>query len=154
MYNVLTLLTWRRHAPLEKRTEINDSSDFREMVRLRTLMNVIYSYEEEEDAHVDRIQQSGNQCNQKKLNVILLPQALLQLAVCAYVGRDLAYFTFGDEELRDDLITMYIFLKENNVTVGEYCSWVNVEKSKTAIISKNFSFSILLFLNCLTSFCV
>lgn len=46
-------------------------------------------------------------------------KALIQLAVCGHVGRDLAYFTFGDQQLRDDLFTMYIFLKENNVTVGE-----------------------------------
>nr|XP_053646880.1 poly(ADP-ribose) glycohydrolase-like [Cherax quadricarinatus] len=46
-------------------------------------------------------------------------KSLIQLAVCGYTGRDIAYFTFGDEKLRNDLATMYIFLKENNVTVGE-----------------------------------
>lgn len=46
-------------------------------------------------------------------------QALIQLAVCGHIGRNLAYFTFGDEQLRDDLFTMFAFLKENNVTVGE-----------------------------------
>lgn len=46
-------------------------------------------------------------------------KALIQLAVCGHIGRNLAYFTFGDEKLRDDLYTMYVFLKENNVTVGE-----------------------------------
>ncbi|KAK3865460.1 hypothetical protein Pcinc_028936 [Petrolisthes cinctipes] len=52
-------------------------------------------------------------------------KALIQLAACAYVGRDLAYFTFGDEKLRDDLVTMYIFLKENNVTVGALVQVLN-----------------------------
>nr|XP_045625311.1 poly(ADP-ribose) glycohydrolase-like isoform X1 [Procambarus clarkii] len=46
-------------------------------------------------------------------------KSLIQLAVCGYVGRDVAYFTFGDQKLRNDLATMYIFLKENNITVGE-----------------------------------
>ncbi|KAK7068881.1 hypothetical protein SK128_013592 [Halocaridina rubra] len=46
-------------------------------------------------------------------------KSLIQLAACGYVGRDVAYFTFGDEKLRNDVATMHIFLKENNVTVGE-----------------------------------
>ncbi|XP_068225013.1 poly(ADP-ribose) glycohydrolase [Palaemon carinicauda] len=46
-------------------------------------------------------------------------KALIQLAACGFTGRNVAYFTFGDEKLRDDLSTMHIFLKENNVTVGE-----------------------------------
>ncbi|KAK8385582.1 hypothetical protein O3P69_016390 [Scylla paramamosain] len=52
-------------------------------------------------------------------------KALIQLAVCGHIGRDLAYFTFGDQQLRDDLFTMYIFLKENNVTVGELTQALN-----------------------------
>lgn len=46
-------------------------------------------------------------------------KSLIQLAACGYVGRSVAYFTFGDEKLRNDISTMHIFLKENNVTVGE-----------------------------------
>lgn len=46
-------------------------------------------------------------------------KALIQLAACGFTGRNVAYFTFGDEKLRNDLSTMHIFLKENNITVGE-----------------------------------
>lgn len=52
-------------------------------------------------------------------------KALIQFAVCGHIGRDLAYFTFGDQQLKDDLFTMYIFLKENNVTVGELTQVLN-----------------------------
>ncbi|XP_042228893.1 poly(ADP-ribose) glycohydrolase-like isoform X2 [Homarus americanus] len=46
-------------------------------------------------------------------------KSLIQLAVCGYIGRDVAYFTFGDQKLCNDLAAMHIFLKENNVSVGE-----------------------------------
>jgi poly(ADP-ribose) glycohydrolase len=47
-------------------------------------------------------------------------KSLIQLMVCCYCGRDLAYFTFGDDELRDQIYEMYSFLKDKEVTVGEY----------------------------------
>ncbi|XP_042874419.1 poly(ADP-ribose) glycohydrolase-like isoform X2 [Penaeus japonicus] len=52
-------------------------------------------------------------------------KSLIQLAVCGYIGRDVAYFTFGDQKLRNDLSTMHIFLTENNVTVGELVQVLN-----------------------------
>ena len=38
--------------------------------------------------------------------------------VAAVTGRDIAYFTFGDVKLRDDVYNMYCFLREKNVSVG------------------------------------
>jgi len=37
----------------------------------------------------------------------------------AVAGRDVAYFTFGDEQLRDDVFAMYTILFEKKVTVGK-----------------------------------
>lgn len=34
-------------------------------------------------------------------------------------GRDVAYFTFGDEELMRDINDMYKFLKDKCITVGK-----------------------------------
>lgn len=47
-------------------------------------------------------------------------KALLQLMAAAQTGRNVAYFTFGDPDLRDKLGDMHKFLDKNNVTVGEY----------------------------------
>ena len=38
-------------------------------------------------------------------------------AIICYPGRDVAYFTFGDEGLRDDVIAMHELLLEKKVTV-------------------------------------
>ncbi|CAL4065748.1 unnamed protein product, partial [Meganyctiphanes norvegica] len=46
-------------------------------------------------------------------------KALIQLAVCGQVGRDMAYFTFGNTQIRDELFDIHTFLTENKVTVGE-----------------------------------
>ncbi len=32
-------------------------------------------------------------------------------------GRDVAYFTFGDEQLRDDIFVMYTMLSDKKITV-------------------------------------
>ncbi|XP_018616737.2 poly(ADP-ribose) glycohydrolase isoform X2 [Scleropages formosus] len=45
-------------------------------------------------------------------------KALLQILVAAEVGRDVAYFTFGDADLMRDVHKMHSFLTERNVTVG------------------------------------
>lgn len=51
-----------------------------------------------------------------------LLKALLQLMVCTVVNRPLVYFTFENDELRDDVFAMYKFLIEKEVTVGMvYC---------------------------------
>ena len=43
---------------------------------------------------------------------------LIQLMAAAEASRDLAYFTFHDLQLRDDLFHMHSFLVEHDVTVG------------------------------------
>ncbi|XP_016127774.1 poly(ADP-ribose) glycohydrolase-like [Sinocyclocheilus grahami] len=49
-------------------------------------------------------------------------KALLQLMAASEAGRDVAYFTFGDEELVRDVHSLYKFLKVKCVTVGTlYC---------------------------------
>ncbi|RXG73462.1 Poly(ADP-ribose) glycohydrolase [Armadillidium vulgare] len=46
-------------------------------------------------------------------------KGLIQIAAASIVGRSLAYFTFGDKELRDDLADVHHFLREEGVTVGQ-----------------------------------
>ena len=45
-------------------------------------------------------------------------KALIQLMAAAECNRDVYYFTFGDEILRDNVFDMYSFLKRNDITVG------------------------------------
>ena len=44
-------------------------------------------------------------------------------------GRDVLYFTFGDEKLRDDIFDVFTLLKNKNVSVG---SLYNVSYEKNA----------------------
>ncbi|XP_055304353.1 poly(ADP-ribose) glycohydrolase-like [Sitodiplosis mosellana] len=46
-------------------------------------------------------------------------KSLLQLMACCVTERPLVYFTFGDEQLRDELFTIYEFLKQNKVKISE-----------------------------------
>lgn len=46
-------------------------------------------------------------------------KALLQLMVCVRVGRPLVYYTFGDRELRTELLAVWRWLRRERVTVGE-----------------------------------
>lgn len=46
-------------------------------------------------------------------------KALIQLIACAANKRSLVYYTFGDSELRDEIHEVYMFLKENKITIGE-----------------------------------
>lgn len=46
-------------------------------------------------------------------------QALIQIAAASIVARDVAYFTFGDEDLRDELADLHQFLCDQNVNVGK-----------------------------------
>jgi poly(ADP-ribose) glycohydrolase len=48
-------------------------------------------------------------------------KSLLQLMAAAQAGRHLAYFTFGDTNLRDQVYHMYTLLTDHQVTVGEFC---------------------------------
>ncbi|KAH9632798.1 hypothetical protein HF086_012623 [Spodoptera exigua] len=49
-------------------------------------------------------------------------KSLLQLMACAAARRPMAYYTFGDTQLRDDIANMYNLLARHHVTVGQlYC---------------------------------
>ncbi|XP_051946654.1 poly(ADP-ribose) glycohydrolase-like [Xyrauchen texanus] len=61
-------------------------------------------------------------------------KALLQLMAAAEAGRDVAYFTFGDEGLMRDVHDLHTFLKDRQVTVGTlYC----LLKQYSSVVSKN-----------------
>lgn len=45
---------------------------------------------------------------------------LIQLMAASVNKKNVAYFTFGDIKLRDDLYAMYNFIKTNKVTVGKF----------------------------------
>ena len=47
-------------------------------------------------------------------------KTLLQLMAASEAGRHLAYFTFGDTELRDQVYHVYTFLTDKQVTVGKH----------------------------------
>lgn len=50
-------------------------------------------------------------------------KSLLQLIAATETGRDLAYFTFGEVELRDTIASIHKFLVDNDVTVGKlFCN--------------------------------
>ena len=46
-------------------------------------------------------------------------KSLLQLMAASENDRDVLYFTFGDEELRDEIYSMYQLLTNANITVGK-----------------------------------
>ncbi|KAA0192312.1 Cytosolic poly(ADP-ribose) glycohydrolase [Fasciolopsis buskii] len=46
-------------------------------------------------------------------------KALLQMLACCEAGKSMAYYTFGDTKLRDDLYDMYRFLSTEAITVGK-----------------------------------
>lgn len=48
-----------------------------------------------------------------------LLKSLLQLIVCAHINRPLYYFTFNDEELKENLEQIFEFLKVNHVLVKD-----------------------------------
>lgn len=45
-------------------------------------------------------------------------KSLIQLMAAAVAGKSVAYFTFGDATLRDDIYKMWSFLRETSTTVG------------------------------------
>lgn len=58
-------------------------------------------------------------------------KCLVQLLACSQARRPMAYYTFGDIEIRNDFINMYNYLAKNNITVGQlYTYLMNFEKSK------------------------
>lgn len=46
-------------------------------------------------------------------------KSLLQLIVCCFCRRNLVYFTFGDDKLRDEINEMFCFLRDKEITVGK-----------------------------------
>ncbi|XP_060525028.1 poly(ADP-ribose) glycohydrolase isoform X2 [Cylas formicarius] len=46
-------------------------------------------------------------------------KTLIQLMACTAAGRDLVYYSFGDEELREDFSNMYLFLAANKISIGQ-----------------------------------
>ncbi|XP_052468866.1 poly(ADP-ribose) glycohydrolase [Carassius gibelio] len=61
-------------------------------------------------------------------------KALLQLMAASEAGRDVAYFTFGDEELMRDVHSLYKFLQDKFVTVGILYSHL---KQYSIVVSKH-----------------
>ncbi|KAG6462644.1 poly(ADP-ribose) glycohydrolase isoform X2 [Manduca sexta] len=57
-------------------------------------------------------------------------KSLLQAMVCASLRRPMAYYTFGDPELRDEIIEMYNTLSRYNVTVGQLYKYL-IQYSET-----------------------
>jgi hypothetical protein len=47
-------------------------------------------------------------------------KTLLQLMAASEAGRHLAYFSFGNTELRDQVYHVYTFLTDKQVTVGKH----------------------------------
>lgn len=45
---------------------------------------------------------------------------LVQLMACSATRRDMVYFTFGDEELRDTLYNMHSFIATNAITISKF----------------------------------
>ncbi len=46
-------------------------------------------------------------------------KSVLQLMAASEAGRDVVYFTFGDEELQQDLASLYTMLTQNSVTIAQ-----------------------------------
>ncbi|XP_061546928.1 poly(ADP-ribose) glycohydrolase isoform X1 [Phycodurus eques] len=61
-------------------------------------------------------------------------KALIQLMAAAEAGRDMAYFTFGDASLMQDVHDMHTFLTERQVTVGRLYGLLNQYSS---LVCKN-----------------
>ncbi|KAF9413855.1 hypothetical protein HW555_008058 [Spodoptera exigua] len=51
-------------------------------------------------------------------------KSLLQLMACAAARRPMAYYTFGDTQLRDDIANMYNLLARHHVTVGQLYRYI------------------------------
>lgn len=51
-------------------------------------------------------------------------KSLIQLMACCQARRPMAYYTFGDTQLRDDIANMYNLLARHNVTVGQLYRYI------------------------------
>jgi hypothetical protein len=45
-------------------------------------------------------------------------KSLLQLIVCTVIERPIVYFTFGDEQLRQEVYELFLFCKNHQITAG------------------------------------
>ncbi|CAH0581095.1 unnamed protein product [Chrysodeixis includens] len=64
-------------------------------------------------------------------------KSLLQLMACAQARRPMAYFTFGDNQLRDEIVDMYNLLARHNVTVGQLYKYiVKFSQDKDVAVSR------------------
>ncbi|KAL4705353.1 hypothetical protein ACJJTC_006839 [Scirpophaga incertulas] len=59
-------------------------------------------------------------------------KSLIQIMACSCARRPMAYFTFGDAQLRDEIINVYNLLSTHNVTVGQLFKYI-VEYTSTTI---------------------
>lgn len=63
-------------------------------------------------------------------------KSLLQLMACAEARRPMAYYTFSDDQLRDDIVNIYNILARYNVTVGElYKHLLKFSENKKDVIN-------------------
>nr|XP_054773883.1 poly(ADP-ribose) glycohydrolase-like [Lytechinus pictus] len=61
-------------------------------------------------------------------------KGLIQMMAAAEAGRDLAYFTFEDKDLCDDMAGMHDFLAAQSVTVGDL--WRNLHRYRTDVLRR------------------
>ncbi|XP_030834971.1 poly(ADP-ribose) glycohydrolase [Strongylocentrotus purpuratus] len=57
------------------------------------------------------------------------------MMAAAEAGRDLAYFTFEDKDLCDDMAGMHDFLTSQSVTIGDL--WRNLHRYRTDVLRRS-----------------
>ncbi|XP_067639773.1 poly(ADP-ribose) glycohydrolase [Eurosta solidaginis] len=67
-------------------------------------------------------------------------KALIQLMVCTITQRPLAYFTFGDANLRDEVHRMHTFLLEHNVCVKDLWNLLTSYQSQNMTSNELYNF--------------
>ncbi|KAG5896259.1 hypothetical protein JTB14_033556 [Gonioctena quinquepunctata] len=50
---------------------------------------------------------------------------LLQFMACSAAGRDLVYYSFGNEELRDEFYKLYLFLANNGIVISQLWTFLS-----------------------------
>ena len=66
---------------------------------------------------------------------------LLQLMACSEVGREMAYFTFGDARLQEELAAMYDHLVGIDATVGKFFHAIFFSEFFSLVFCINYCFS-------------
>ncbi|KAF5299220.1 hypothetical protein FQA39_LY02393 [Lamprigera yunnana] len=66
-------------------------------------------------------------------------KSLIQLMACSAARRDLAYFTFGDIELREKIYEMYLFLASNQINICQL--WKYLDQFSTTNVKSKHLFS-------------